>query len=161
MLFRSARGGALLDPAMLRIGSLADGLATLTVQQFTIGGLFFVLPLYLQLVLGFDALDAGLRILPLSIALFVASFGGAALASRVPPRTLVRVGVAVVVLGVIGCVGTVDLRLDRVPFAIAMGVIGLGLGLCLSQIGNVLQSSVDVTRSNEVGGLQEIGRAHV
>ena len=149
-----ARGGALLDPAMLRIGSLADGLATLTVQQFTIGGLFFVLPLYLQLVLGFDALDAGLRILPLSIALFVASFGGAALASRVPPRTLVRVGVAVVVLGVIGCVGTVDLRLDRVPFAIAMGVIGLGLGLCLSQIGNVLQSSVDVTRSNEVGGLQ-------
>ena len=78
-----AQGGALLDPAMLRIGSLADGLATLTVQQFTIGGLFFVLPLYLQLVLGFDALDAGLRILPLSIALFVASFGGAALASRV------------------------------------------------------------------------------
>ena len=149
-----ARGGALLDPAMLRIGSLADGLATLTVQQFTIGGLFFVLPLYLQLVLGFDALDAGLRILPLSIALFVASFGGAALASRVPPRTLVRAGVAVVVVGVIGCVGTVDLRLDRVPFAIAMGVIGLGLGLCLSQIGNVLQSSVDVSRSNEVGGLQ-------
>ncbi|MEY3362246.1 MAG: hypothetical protein RL531_1965 [Actinomycetota bacterium] len=148
------RGDALLDPAVLRIGSLADGLATLTVQQFVIGGVFFVLPLYLQIVLGLDALGAGLRILPLSIALFFASFAGAALANRFAPRVLVRAGVAVVVLGILGCVGTIDLRLDRVPFAMSMAVIGLGLGLCLSQIGNVLQSSVDATRSNEVGGLQ-------
>lgn len=148
------RGDALLDPAMLRIGSLADGLATLTVQQFVIGGVFFVLPLYLQIVLGLDALGAGLRILPLSIALFVASFAGAALANRFAPRLLVRAGVSVVILGIVGCVGTIDLQLDRVPFAASMAVIGLGLGLCLSQIGNVLQSSVDVSRSNEVGGLQ-------
>ncbi|MFM7618101.1 MAG: MFS transporter [Actinomycetes bacterium] len=150
----AARGDALLDPAMLRIGSLADGLGTLTIQQFVIGGVFFVLPLYLQIVLGLDALGAGLKILPLSIALFVASFAGAALASRFAPRVLVRVGVMVVVVGIVGCVGTIDLQLDRVPFAASMAVIGLGLGLCLSQIGNVLQSSVDVSRSNEVGGLQ-------
>ena len=148
------RGNALLDPSMLRIGSLSNGLATLTVQQFVIGGLFFVLPLFLQIVLGFDALSAGLRILPLSIALFVASFAGAALASRFAPRRLIRIGVAIVVAGVLGCVGTIDLALDRAPFAASMAVIGLGLGLGLSQIGNVLQSSVDLSRSNEVGGLQ-------
>mgnify|MGYP003332962695 CR=1 FL=1 len=148
------RGNALLDPSMLRIGSLSNGLATLTIQQFVIGGLFFVLPLFLQIVLGLDALSAGLRILPLSIALFVASFAGAALASRFAPRRLIRIGVAIVVAGVLGCVGTIDLALDRAPFAASMAVIGLGLGLGLSQIGNVLQSSVDVSRSNEVGGLQ-------
>ena len=70
-----------------------------------------------------------------------------------------RVGVAIVVVGVIGCVGTINLRLNSVPFGIAMAVIGLGLGLCLSQIGNVLQSSVDVSHSNEVGGLQAVGPA--
>jgi predicted MFS family arabinose efflux permease len=148
------RGSALLDPAMLRIGSLADGLSTLTVQQFVIGGVFFVLPLYLQIVLGYDALEAGLRILPLSIALFIASFAGAALASRFAPRILVRIGVAVVVIGIVACVGSVELEIDSKPFAVAMAVIGLGLGLVMSQIGNVLQSSVDVSRSNEVGGLQ-------
>ena len=150
----AAWGNALLDPSMLRIGSLSDGLATLTVQQFVIGGVFFVLPLYLQIVLGLDALGAGLRILPLSIALFVASFAGAALAGRFAPRILVRVGVAVVVLGVLGCVSTIELSLQSRPFGVSMAVIGLGLGLCLSQIGNVLQSSVDVSHSNEVGGLQ-------
>lgn len=150
----AAGGGALLDPALLRIGSLTDGLATLTVQQFVIGGVFFVLPLYLQIVLGLDALGAGLRILPLSIALFLASFGGAAFASRFAPRLLVRIGIATMVLGILVCVGTIDLELNRVPFAVAMAVIGLGLGLCASQIGNVLQSSVDGSRSNEVGGLQ-------
>jgi hypothetical protein len=66
----------------------------------------------------------------------------------------VRTGVAIIVVGVVGCVGTIDLKLDSVPFGVAMAVIGLGLGLALSQIGNVLQSSVDVSRSNEVGGLQ-------
>ena len=150
----ASRGNALLDPAMLRIGSLRDGLSTLTIQQFTIGGVFFVLPLYLQIVLGLDALGAGLRILPLSIALFIASFAGAALAGRFAPRILVRTGVAIIVVGVVGCVGTIDLKLESVPFGVAMAVIGLGLGLALSQIGNVLQSSVDVSRSNEVGGLQ-------
>ncbi|NDA50333.1 MAG: hypothetical protein EBY60_07935 [Actinobacteria bacterium] len=35
-----------------------------------------------------------------------------------------------------------------------MAVIGLGVGLAISQIGNVNLSSADESRSNEVGGLQ-------
>ena len=50
------------------------------VMMFVMGGTFFVLPLYLQIVLGKDPLQTGLHILPLSIAVFCRLAGrGAAL----------------------------------------------------------------------------------
>ena len=39
-------------------------------------GIFFVIPLYLQLVLGLNALETGIRMLPVSVAMFVASAAG-------------------------------------------------------------------------------------
>ena len=149
------RGGTpLLDPELLRIPSLAGGLATLGVQQFVIAGLFFVLPLYLQYVLGLDALESGLRILPLSIALLIASFLGAALSSRFSARRLVRVGLSITIIGVVFCIAAVDVHLRSNLFGLAMAITGAGIGIVASQLGNVTQSSVKVTRSNEVGGLQ-------
>jgi EmrB/QacA subfamily drug resistance transporter len=151
---KESGGTPLLDPELLRIPSLSGGLATLGVQQFVIAGLFFVLPLYLQYVLGLDALESGLRILPLSVALLLASFLGAALSSRFAARRLVRVGLSITILGVVFCIAAVDVHLRSNLFALAMSITGAGIGIVASQLGNVTQSSVNVTRSNEVGGLQ-------
>ena len=40
---------------MLRIPQLRAGLSTLLGQQLVLMGTFFVIPVYLQIVLGFDA----------------------------------------------------------------------------------------------------------
>ena len=39
-------------------------------------------------------------------------------------------------------------------FAIGMALLGAGLGLLASQVGNVIMSSVDSSRGGEAGGLQ-------
>jgi hypothetical protein len=39
-----------------------------------------------------------------------------------------------------------------------MGVLGLGMGLIASQLGNVVQSSVDASGRGEAGGLQFTGQ---
>jgi len=49
---------------------------------------------------------------------------------------------------------TISLNLDDPVFFIAMIVMGLGVGLLISQLGNISMSSVDEERSSEVGGLQ-------
>ena len=51
-------------------------------------------------------------------------------------------------------VGTIDVELNDTGFAIALAVFGVGAGLLLSQLGNVIMSSVDQSKSNEAGGLQ-------
>ena len=44
--------------------------------------------------------------------------------------------------------------LDDLSFALAMALLGLGMGLLASQLGNVVQSSVGDADRSEVGGLQ-------
>ena len=66
----------LLDIRLLKIPPMRAGLVTYLCQQFIIMGTFFVLPLYLQTVLGYDALETGIILLPLSLALLVFALGG-------------------------------------------------------------------------------------
>jgi hypothetical protein len=105
-------------------------------------------------VLGLDALDTGVRMLPASVGLFVAAFAGSALSSRFAPRPLVRTGLAITFLSTLLLLGTIEPELDNTSFLIAMAVLGIGIGLVTSQLGNVVQSSVGNQDRSEAGGLQ-------
>jgi hypothetical protein len=144
----------LLRPDLLRIGQLRGGLAMLGAQQLVMNGIFFVLPLYLQIVLGKDALETGLAILPISVTMFIAALGGPRLATRVSPRTIVQIGLGAMLLSAVGLIGTIDYELNEAGFAISLATFGVGVGLLASQLGNVIMSSVEQTRASEAGGLQ-------
>jgi hypothetical protein len=53
---------------------------------------------------------------------------------------------------------TIDPELHERGFAVAMGALGVGMGLLASQLGNVVQSSVDASGRSEAGGLQYTGQ---
>jgi MFS family permease len=122
-------------------------------------GTFFVLPLYLQLVLGKDALHTGIAILPISIAMIIAAVIGGRLAARVSPRRIVRSGLALLFVGLIGLMASISPSLASPIFSISLAVFGAGIGFVISQLGNVTMSSVDDSRGSEVGGLQGAGQS--
>ena len=140
--------------SLLGIPTLRGGLVMLLAQNLILMGIFFTVPLFLQVVQGLDALETGVRMLPASIGLFVAALGGSALASRFPPRPLVRVGLAIVFVSTLMLLGTIDTELNDAAFLTAMGVLGIGMGLVISQLANVAQSSVGDADRSEAGGLQ-------
>jgi dipeptide/tripeptide permease len=70
------------------------------------------------------------------------------------PRTVVRTGLAVLVAAIIWLLTTIDPEIDDASFAVAMALLGIGMGLLASQLGNVVQSSVGGAARSEVGGLQ-------
>jgi EmrB/QacA subfamily drug resistance transporter len=144
----------LLRPDILRIGQLRGGLAMLGAQQLVMNGIFFVLPLYLQVVLGKDALETGLAILPISVTMFIAALGGPRLATRLSPRTIVQVGLAGMLVSAVGLIAAIDYELNETGFAVALAAFGVGVGLLASQLGNVIMSSVKESRASEAGGLQ-------
>jgi MFS family permease len=86
--------------------------------------------------------------------LFLAALAGSKLASRVAARPLVRLGLAITFLSTLMLLGTIEPQLDTAPFLTAMGVLGVGMGLVISQLGNVVQSSVGDRDRSEAGGLQ-------
>jgi MFS family permease len=123
-------------------------------QNLVLMGIFFTIPLFLQIVQGLDALETGVRMLPASIGLFVTALAGAALAKRFAARTLVRIGLLVDLVAVLLLLDTIEPSLDNASFLIAMGVLGVGMGLIVSQLGNVVQSAVGDRDRSEAGGLQ-------
>jgi Na+/melibiose symporter-like transporter len=144
----------LLRPDLLKISQLRSGLSMFLSSYLIMAGTFFVLPLYLQLVLGKDAFETGVAILPISIAMILAAVGGGRLADRISPRRIVEGGLAVLFLGLIGLFSSISPQLTSPVFSISLAFFGAGIGLVVSQLGNVTMSAVDESRSNEVGGLQ-------
>ena len=172
-LFVIAAGGALLyaftrwqrhrerggrDPLVrldrLRIPALRSGLVMFLAQNTILLGLFFIMPLYLQIVQGYDAFETGLRMLPVSVTMFATSLLGPRFAGRAGPRRVVRAGLAVIVLSCAGLLQVLEPEIDTNAFLVVMGVLGIGMGLIVSQLGNVVQSSVGEEGRSEAGGLQ-------
>jgi EmrB/QacA subfamily drug resistance transporter len=147
-------GAPLVHFALLGRPVLRSGLVTLLGQNVVLMGVFFAIPLYLQIVQGFDAFETGLRMLPTSVALLITALLGARLANRFSPRTIVRAGFLVLLAAVAFVLGTIDPQIDTTDFNIAMAVLGVGMGLVVSQLGNVVQSAVEERDRSEAGGLQ-------
>jgi MFS family permease len=152
---RERRGeDGLVDLAMLRIEPLRAALTTLGMQQLILLGTFFVLPVYLQVVLGLNAFETGLRLIPMSATMLIAALTGPRLASRQSPKRVVQVGLVALSVAAVGLVATVDVELNQVGFSLALAIFGVGVGLLASQLGNVIMSSVAADQTNEAGGLQ-------
>src|SRR5205085_12577952 len=144
----------LLNRALLKIETLQAGLTSLAAQQLIVMGTFFVLPVYLQVVLGFDAFETGKRLFPMSISMLAAALSGPKAAARFGPRTVVQIGLGAMAIASLVLVGTIDVTLNGTAFAVSLIFFGIGAGLLMSQLGNVIMSSVSPEETNEAGGLQ-------
>lgn len=144
----------LLKVSLLRITALRSGLTMFMAQYFAIAALFFVVPVYLQTILGYDALQTGLKILPLSLGLILFSILGSRLSTVRSAQNIGRIGQLTLGLGVLVVFLAVQPELADFAFAAGMFVVGAGFGLLASQLGNVNMSAVSQSDTSEVGGLQ-------
>jgi Major Facilitator Superfamily len=152
---QEARGrDPLLHWRLFAIPPLRAATATLLVQNLILLGIFFTVPLYLQVVLGLDAFQTGLRLLPVSVLMLVTAMSAPLLNRVASPRTVVRTGFGVLVVASLWLLGTIRPELHDASFGCAMALLGIGMGLLAAQLGNVAQSSVGEADRSEVGGLQ-------
>jgi EmrB/QacA subfamily drug resistance transporter len=150
----SRNGEPLLSPAMLKNSQLAGGLILFFFMFLIQMGVFFTVPLYLSVVLGLDALETGVRLVPLSITLLGAAVLIPRLLPNVSPRLVVQLGVLCMVAGALVLVGSLEVDSGEEVVAIPMLLVGLGIGAMASQLGAVTVSAVPDEKSPEVGGLQ-------
>jgi MFS family permease len=143
---------------LVKIPTLRAGLVGLFSQNLILMGVFFTIPLYLQLVLGLNALDTGLKMLPASIAMFIAAAAGSRLSTRYSVRSITRAGLAIICAACVLLLATIRPDLADVAFALSMATLGVGMGFVASQLGLVVQSSVDASGRGEAGGLQYTGQ---
>src|SRR6476660_7898028 len=90
--------------------------------------------------------------------MLLAAAAGSRLSTRFTARGIVRTGLTTTAIAILILIATIDPELNDAGFAIAMAILGVGMGLIASQLGNVVQSSVDASGRGEAGGLQYTGQ---
>ena len=142
----------LLDPTLFESKMFRAGASGQMLQQIALGGTMIVLPIYLQMVLEYNALEAGLSIAPLSLSMFaVALLAGRGLKRR--PATIILWGFVLVVAGLVILVPLVP-RIDSGWYLLVPLIIsGCGLGLLVSQLNNYTLSPISDERVSEAAGV--------
>ncbi|MEU1268211.1 DHA2 family efflux MFS transporter permease subunit [Streptomyces sp. NPDC005799] len=120
----------MLDMALLAHRGFLFNTIAATLVMFVLSGLLFVLPPYLQAVLGNDALGTGLRLLPMMGGLLVASRTAPQATVRFGARATVGAGLAVLAFAaLLGSRTTVDSGYGFT--ALWLSITGLGFGFSL------------------------------
>jgi Na+/melibiose symporter-like transporter len=133
---------------------MTGGLVQFFFQFFIQSGVFFTIPLFLSVVLDLNALQTGVRLLPLSITLLASALAVPRLAPAASPRRVVRLGLGSMLAGTVVLVGGLSPGAGAGVVLIPMALIGLGIGALASQLGAVTVSAFPDTMSAEIGGLQ-------
>jgi len=148
----------LLAFSLFRIPSFRNGNVAALIVSLGEFGIILSLPLWLQNVLGYDALQTGFVLLALAAGAFVASGVAGAFGNRVSPVTIVRVGILAEIVGVVGLgfMITADATwLSVVPF---LFVYGLGVGLATAQLTGVVLKDVPLEKSGQGSGTSSTAR---
>ncbi|MFI2202199.1 DHA2 family efflux MFS transporter permease subunit [Streptomyces sp. NPDC020192] len=120
----------MLDMTLLaHRGFLFNTLAA-TLAMFVLSGLMFVLPPYLQAVLGNDALGTGVRLLPMMGGLMIAARGAQPVVARFGQRAAVSAGLVVLAFAaLLGSRTTVDSGYGFT--ALWLSITGVGFGFSI------------------------------
>jgi hypothetical protein len=115
--------------------------------------MMIALPIYLQMVLEYNSMQAGLSLAPLSLSMFaIAMLAGRRSGSR-RPSSIVRVGFLLLVVG-LGILIPVVPRADSGWYLAGPLVLaGSGLGLLVSQLNNYTLAPISEERVSEAAGV--------
>ena len=158
-LHRQRRGeSTMLAFGLFAIPSFRNGNIAAMIVSLGEFGIILSLPLWLQNVLGYDALSTGLVLLGLAVGSFLASGFAGAFSSRFAPVVIVRIGIAFEILGLV--ITGLVISTDTPWYAIvgALFVYGFGVGLATAQLTGVVLQDVPVGQSGSGSGTQSTAR---
>jgi EmrB/QacA subfamily drug resistance transporter len=150
---KRAEKPTLIDPDLFRSKHFQVGISQQMLQQIALGGAMITLPIYLQMVLEYNALQAGLSIAPLSLSMFaIAMVAGKRTGAR-RPSTIVRVGFALFSIGIALLIPIIPRATSGWYLLGPLVIAGSGLGLLVSQLNNYTLAPISEERVSEAAGV--------
>ena len=154
-LVRRQRTGkvTLIDPSLFRHPNFTTGITGQMLQQITLGGAMIALPLFLQMTLEYNAMEAGLSLAPLSLTMFAAALVAGRRAGNRRPASIIRAGFLLASLGTVSVIPLVPRIESGWWLVVPLIVTGAGLGLLVSQLNNYTLAPVEEERISEAAGV--------
>jgi EmrB/QacA subfamily drug resistance transporter len=145
--------------ALFRHRNFSGGSLSLALVEIGNGGLLLVLTQYLQFVLGYSPVRAGLAFVPLAVGALIGNTAGVKLGAKLGNRFLVLGGM-LVMAAAFGLLATVSATSGFTVPAAGLGVLGLGAGLAMPAAVSALMSAIPHEQAGVGSALNDtIGQA--
>ena len=141
----------------LRNRNFLGALTVAFIISFAMLGMFFFMALYIQNILGYSPLEAGVRFLPTTLVIMVVAPIAGRMTDRIGARLPIVAGLAIVAVSLYlqaQISNTSGFSSLLVPFI----MMGLGIGLTMSPMSTAAMNAVHVTKSGLASGLLSMSR---
>ncbi len=138
----------LVDLKLFKNRNFSVGSTAATILSFAMMGSFFLLPLFLQAVLGFTAIETGKNLIPFAITIMIMSPIAGKLADKFGGKYLIVIGLAIMSLGG-WLLGHFQVDIQVKDLILPFIIMGIGMGLTQAPLNNI--TLLD-TPENEIGG---------
>jgi EmrB/QacA subfamily drug resistance transporter len=154
-LVRRKRAGkaTLLDPDLFKHDLFRLGVSSQMLQNTALGGAMIALPIYLQMVLEYNALQTGLTLAPLSLTMFATALIAGKKAGAHRPASIIRTGSGLLTVGMLLLLPVVPRAHSGWPLVVPLAIAGAGLGLLVSQLNDYTLSPISDERVSEAAGV--------
>jgi EmrB/QacA subfamily drug resistance transporter len=143
----------LLDPDLFKSKVFRLGVSQQLLQQIALGGTMIALPIFLQMVLEYDAWEAGLSIAPLSLSMFAIAVLAGRRTGRRRASSIIRIGFLLLTIGLVALLPIVPRADSGWALFVPLVIAGCGLGLLVSQLNNYTLAPISEERVSEAASV--------
>jgi MFS family permease len=143
----------LLPFSLIKDRAYMAGVGVAAIVNVSFGALFFCIPVFVQSVLFLNAMESGIILMPLTIALLVMSLITPRLVAKMQAKYLSIVGIVLAIIGTVLLGNSFSAEIAATAMIPGLVVYGLGMGLATAQLQNLTLSSVRASEADEGAGL--------
>ena len=145
------------DVSLFRNRGWAVSLTAVSLSFFALQGVIFSLPFYLQVLRGYDTLQAGLSFLPFAVGQLLAAPRSDKMAARFGYRTVITTGLVLVTFSLFG-LATLQLDTPMWLVLVMFFVFGFGMGNVIAPASAVMQNALPLGRAGAGSAVQNTVR---
>jgi EmrB/QacA subfamily drug resistance transporter len=124
---------------------------------FAMMGTFFFMAIYMQDILGYGALEAGIRFLPTTMVIAVIAPIAGRLADRLGPSTPMSAGLAILAVAMF-LFSSIDAGTTYAGLIVPFILMGIGIALVMSPMSTAAMNAVSVQKSGVASGVLQMSR---
>src|ERR1700691_2279595 len=148
----------MLDVRIFRNMRFSAASGAVTVSFFTLLGFIFLITQYFQFVRGYSALSAGVRLLPVALAVAIGSVAGTQLAVRAGTKLIVTIGLVAMAVFYGWAAATTSATLSYGVIAVQMVLYGLGMGLTSAPATESIMGAISRTKAGVGSAVHDSNR---
>ena len=157
VLVESRSPAPIVDFPLFRSRNFIGAVTVAFIISFAMMGVFFFLALYMQNILGYSALGAGIRFLPTTLVIMVVAPLAGRFADRIGPRPPIVAGMVLLTVSLYWF-STIEIGTTFADLLPAFLILGVGIALTMSPMSMAAMNAVVINKAGLASGLLSMFR---